>query len=211
MRLLIVEDSGFIIDSMVKLLAFVPSLTIIGQTASRDEALQAVSALHPDIVVLDLRIKDTADGMPNPEHGLTTLREMRRLNPSPKVIVFTWMPEERWFRPVAQAGAVGFVSKDSSSSEIITALQAVSSGMTAFTPSQIDLLQESTISVSEREYEVLSLLAKGLSDEEIGRQLGISGGTTRKHVEHLRSIFGVHNRVQLITAAQRAGLLPSEL
>src|SRR5262245_5598927 len=137
MRILIVEDSGYMTDSLMQLLALLPALTVVGQAASRAEALRAAAALRPDLVILDLRIKDTADGLPNAEHGLATLRDLQHLAPTPRVLVLSSLPGQQWLRPVAQAGALGFVSKDESSAAIITALQAMAGGMAAFTPAQL--------------------------------------------------------------------------
>lgn len=210
-RILIVEDSGYMTDSLRGLVGILPTMIIVGQATSRSEAVHQATTMHPALVILDLRIKDTPDGMPNADYGLDTLRELQRLNPSPKVLVLSSMPEQPWLRLVAQAGAVGFVSKDGSSAEIVTALRAICAGLVAFTPTQLRILQEPAMSVSPREYEVLRLLAEGLSDEEISQRLNISVRTVRKHVEHLRAIFGVHNRGQVVAAARRERLLPSEI
>jgi len=211
MRVLIVEDSGYMTDSLRRLLGLLPTMTIVGQAASWDEAVSAATALKPELVILDLKIKDTPTGATAPEHGLTTLQALRGLVPAPQVLVLSSMPEQPWLRLVAQAGAIGFVSKDSSSEAIIAALQAISAGMAAFTPAQLHILQQPRMTLSKREQEVLSLLAEGLSDEEIGQRLGIATGTVRKHVEHLRTTFGVSSRGQVVAAARREQLLPSEL
>jgi DNA-binding NarL/FixJ family response regulator len=210
MRVLIVEDSGYLTDSLMQLLGLLPALTVVGQATSRAEALRAASAQRPDLVILDLRIKDTADGLPNAEHGLATLRDLQHLEPSPRVLVLTSLPEQHWLRPMAQAGALGFVSKDDCSAAIITALQALAAGMAAFTPAQLQILRAPAITLSRREQEVLILLAEGLSNQALGERLGISVGTVRKHVEGLGAAFDVHSRGQVVAAARRERLLPSE-
>jgi DNA-binding NarL/FixJ family response regulator len=210
MRVLIVEDSGYLTDSLMHLLAPLPVLTVAGQAASRLEALRAAAALRPDLVILDLRIKDTCDGLPNAEHGLATLRDLQHLDIPPRVLVFTSLSEQQWLRVVAQAGALGFVSKDDSSAAIIAALQSMAGGMAAFTPAQLRTLRAPAVTLSRREQEVLILLAEGLSNQAIAERLGISVGTARKHVEGLCAAFSVHSRGQVVAAARRERLLPSE-
>jgi DNA-binding NarL/FixJ family response regulator len=210
-RVLIVEDSDFIADALGQLIALLPDLTIAGRATNRDTALAAVAASPPDLCILDLRIKDRPDGAPAPEHGLAVLQAMQRLARDTHVLVFSSLPERPWLRVAAQAGAVGFVSKDSSSSELVAALRAVIAGMVVFTPAQLQLLQQPAIEISRREREVLFLLAAGATNQEIAERLAISVGTVRKHVENMGALFGVHNRSQIVAAARRERLLPSDI
>jgi DNA-binding NarL/FixJ family response regulator len=210
MRVLIVEDSGYLTDALVRLLALRPAITVVGQAASRAEALRAATAQRPDLVILDLRIKDTDDGSPNPEHGLAALRDLQHLDPAPRVLAFTSLSEQHWLRAVAQAGAIGFVSKDLSSAAINTALDSIVAGMAAFTPAQMQLLRAPAITLSRREQDVLALLAEGLSNQAIGERLGISAGTARKHVERLCVAFNAHSRGQVVAMARHERLLPPE-
>lgn len=207
MRVLIVEDSGFMADALIQLISTIPDVTVVGQAVNQADAVALGIALQPDLVILDLQIKNSPYGESSPDHGLATLYELRSLERPPEVMVFSHMPEQPWLRTVAQAGAAGFISKDSSTTVIAAALQAIGAGMRAFTPAQMQILQQPKIALSRREREVLSLLADGLSNQDIATRLGISIGTARKHVENLCTAFGVNSRLQVVAAARRAGLL----
>ncbi len=207
MRVLIVEDSGFMADALMRLLSAHPGFTVVGQVVNRAEAISRAITLQPDLVILDLQIKDSPYGESSPEHGLATLHDLDRLTPRPEVLIFTHMPEQPWLRIVAQAGASGFVSKDSESDTIMMALQAIKSPMTAFTRVQRRLIDQPPISLSKREHDVLRLLAEGLGNQDIAARLNISVGTVRKHVENLCAAFGVNSRGQVVAAAHREGLI----
>jgi two-component system response regulator DesR len=210
MRVLVVEDSAYMADALVHLLNLLPDLAVAAQVSCQSEALFATIAHRPDLAILDLQIKECPGGAARPEHGIATIQALRRLFPKLRMLVFSMLPEKPWLRAAAQAGAVGFLSKNSSSTEIIAALQAIRNGMVAFTYDQLRLLQEPLVDTSKREREVLALLSTGLSNQEIAQQLGISVGTARKHVENLYSAFGVHTRGRLIALAYREGLVALE-
>jgi DNA-binding NarL/FixJ family response regulator len=210
MRTLIVEDSGYMADALTRLLALLPGLSVVGQAGSRAEALRLAAEHRPELVLLDLRIRGEPDGSPGPEYGVATLRALRHLVPAPIVVVLSSLPEQPWLRVIAEAGAVGFVSKDGTSEEILAAVQAVCAGGVAFTLQQLRSLQEPVMALSPREREVLACLADGLSNGEIGQHLGMSPATAHKHVEHLCALFGVHSRGQVVAAARREGLLAAD-
>lgn len=195
--------------ALAHLLGTLAGLTVVGQAADRAGAIHAAMSLHPELVILDLRIRDADNGPPSPDHGLATLRELVRLAVPPRVLVFSSLPETTWLRVVARAGAVGFMSKDTSTEVIITALQAICAGMSAFTTAQLQSMEAiSSIDLSPREREVLQLLAEGLGNQEIADRLTISAGTVRKHVERLCAAFGAHSRGQVVAVARREGMLP---
>ncbi len=207
MRVLIVEDSGYLAEALTRLLEMISGFTIVGRASNMAEAISLAVMTKPDLTVLDLQIKDTPYGDSKPDYGVATLRELQQLNPKPKVMVLSAMPEYPWLQIVAQEGAIGFVSKDSDSQEIIAALESVSAGRLAFTPAQWREIQLQPLPLSQREREVLRLLDEGLSNQDIADRLHISVGTVRKHVEHLRDRFGVKNRGQVVAAARRERLL----
>lgn len=206
-RVLIVEDGGFTADALRSLLELLPDLTVVGAVTNCAEALAAARETQPQLVLLDLRIKDTPIGTLSSDHGLAALSGLMQLEPAPRVLVLTSLPEQPWLHIVARAGALGFVSKDASSAAIVVAVRSLCAGGVAFTSAQLQLLQQRAPRLSKREREVLALLTEGLSNQQIAETLGISAGTARKHVENLCSVFGVHSRGQVVAAARRQGLL----
>lgn len=208
MRVLIVEDGGFITDALLSLLGLLPEITVVGTVTNASDAIEATCRTRPDLVILDMRIGAAPDqGLPAEKHGLTALRRLQAVKPAPRVLVFSSLPEHPWLHIIAEAGALGFVHKDESSAALITAIQSLRSGGVAFTSSQLRLLQQPRLMLSKREREVLLLLEEGLGNKEIADRLGISAGTVRKHVENLCNLFGVHSRGQVVAAARRSGAL----
>lgn len=206
-RLLIIEDSGFIADALAQLVQLLPHIHIVGHASTSEEALRMVQDYAPSMISLDLRIRSDAHHSANADHGLATLRLLREQYPALPVLVVTALPEQPWLRITAQLGAVGFVSKERSSEEILAAIQSVSAGMLAFTVAQLSFIRHHIVELSPREYAVLRLLAEGLSNHDIAGQLSISVGTVRKHVEHIFSNLQAHTRTQAIAMARQEGLI----
>jgi DNA-binding NarL/FixJ family response regulator len=206
-RLLIVEDSGFLADALQNLAAMLPTISILGHATNAADALALTAACAPTMVSLDLRISAVPDGVPHSDHGLAVLQQLKASIPSPQVVILSGLPEQPWLSITARAGAVGFVSKESSSAQIVTALTAVAAGLTAYTPAQLRVLASETPRLSQREYEVLRLLGEGLSNQQIAEQLQISIATVRKHVENVCDALGTRTRGQAVATARRSGLL----
>ncbi len=113
MRVLIVEDGGFITDALLSLLGLLPELTVVGTVTNASEAIEAACRTHPDLVILDMRIGEApGEGLPGEKHGLTTLHSLQAMNPAPRVLVFSSLSEHPWLHIIAEAGALGFVHKD---------------------------------------------------------------------------------------------------
>jgi len=206
-RLLIVEDSGFIADSLVHLAQLVPNLTIVGRVTSYAEVVSQMAHYPPTIVSLDLRICAMPGGSPHADHGLAALHHLVGTPCAPPVLICTSLSEQLWLRICARAGAAGFVGKEGSSAEIIAAMNAIIAGMVAFTPAQLRLLHDNHTNPSPREYQVLMLLAEGLSNNDIAARMQVSAGTVRKHVENLCNTLGVHTRGQAVAIARQKGLI----
>lgn len=207
MKILLVEDSPFIGQAMAELLGGIPDMQLAGHVQTFDDAVEFVQHQLPDMAIIDLRIPRQANTPPDAQIGLEMLAMLRSMVPDLPVVIFSSLPEVSWLRRVAQEGAVGFLSKDESSEAIQSALQAVAQGLSAFTVRQMRILQQRTVTISERELDVLRLLDRGMSNQEIAQQLRISSGTVRKHVERLREAFAAHTRGQVVALARQYGLL----
>lgn len=207
-RLLLVEDSSYMADAFQGLLALVPGLCLVGHAACYAEAIPLALRVQPDIAMVDLRIPFHPQTPPAPAHGLAVLRDLHSSLPQIKLLVLSSLPEQAGLVPAAQSGAVGYLSKDTSSAAIVSALQAVLAGRSAFTLDQLHMLQPGVgATLSPREREVLALLAEGASNQVIAVRLGISVGTARKHVERLCDFFQANSRGQVVAAAHQRGLL----
>lgn len=210
MQIGVVEDSGFLRDALVQVLASLPGVTVVGSAATVGEAIALAEHQRLDVVILDLRLRRGASDSAYPECGLEVLTILRACDPRPKVLVFSALAEDQWLPRVIQAGADGFVSKDSSTAQLLAGLHALCNGMCALTPQQIKLLGQHRSQVTPRERDVLRCLDEGLSNRSIADQLGISEGTVRKHIENLCARFAVHSRGQVIAAARKEHLLDSD-
>jgi two-component system, NarL family, nitrate/nitrite response regulator NarL len=208
MRVLIIEDSRFLADSIAKLVALLPEASVIGIAHNRSEALILAKNHAPTIAMLDLRIGSVAGEPPHTDHGLATLTQLMALAVPPRVLVITSLPEQPWMTLSAHAGAVGFVSKDGSAEQILAAVQAVAAGFAVFTPTQLHQFSSQPAQLSPRELEVFILLAEGMSNAAIAKQLNISVGTVRKHVENICISLDAHSRGQAVATGRRIGLIP---
>ncbi len=209
-QLLVVDDSGFIADAVSNLLQLVPEIGAIHTASTASEALAVLRRLDSAIVLLDLRIRGTSDdARPDASHGHALLRELHRAAPNVAVIMFTSAPEQQWLRTVAQDGAVGFLSKEGSSDQIVDVLRAVHHGRLGFTAEQLEELGTLVGDgiLSDRQIEVLRLLDRGLTNQQIAAHLGIQYRTACKHVENVLRAFRVTNRRLAVVEARKQGLI----
>jgi len=186
---------------------------VIGEAASGKEAIDLLKQVSPKIVLLDIRM---AGG-----DGLDALQAIKAEHPSVSVIMLTTYDNPTYMARAVAGGASGYVLKGVGGEELLTALQGVANGDMLLTASDLtrslrgisaevarskDLIKP----LSEREVEVLRLLATGLPNREIASILFISEATVKTHVEHIIQKLGVSDRVQAVVWAARHGLLPAE-
>jgi len=186
---------------------------VIGEAASGKEAIDLLKQVSPKIVLLDIRM---AGG-----DGLDALQAIKTEHPSVSVIMLTTYDNPTYMARAVAGGASGYVLKGVGGEELLTALQGVANGDMLLTASDLtrslrgisaevarskDLIKP----LSEREVEVLRLLATGLPNREIASILFISEATVKTHVEHIIQKLGVSDRVQAVVWAARHGLLPAE-
>ena len=190
-----------------------PDVTIIGEASSGHEAVGAALRLAPDVVVMDL---DMPDG-----DGEEATRELREVMPSARVLILTMHGEEERLLPLLRAGARGFLCKDAENEDLVDAIRVVASG---------DIYVRPTVSrrlaslkgephhpvnpqladferLSEREREVLRLVATGYNGPEIGRQLGIAAKTVDTYKQRIEEKLGISHRTGYVRFALMAGLL----
>ncbi|HEY78968.1 MAG TPA: response regulator transcription factor [Dehalococcoidia bacterium] len=207
-KVLIVDDHTLVRDGIRSLLALTADIEIVGEAANGREALEKVRRLTPDIVLMDLAMPIMS--------GLEATRRIRREFPATKVLALTQYDDSEYVIPVIEAGARGFVTKMSSSSELASAIQAVQRGDSFLSPSAaaalVDECQQKTVAegeqdpyqqLTDREREVLKLVAEGYTAREIAELLVVSPKTVDWYKSSLMNKLNIHNKIDLIKFAIR--------
>jgi DNA-binding NarL/FixJ family response regulator len=205
----IVDDHAFFRSGLRSLLAE-HDFPVVGEAATGEAALPLVERRRPEVVVMDLSMPGMS--------GVETTRALLRRLPEVVVLVVTVSATEADVLQALEAGASGYLLKDSAPDEIVRAVEAAVDGDTPLSPRVAGLivqrargrggeLDASTASLSEREVEVLRLLAEGLDNNEIALRLYLSPTTVKRHVSTIFSKAGVSNRVQAAIWAVRAGII----
>ena len=203
-RLLIVDDHPVVRDGLRGMLESQLDFEVAGEAGDGDEAVQQVEALKPDIVLMDLR-------MPVMD-GVTALGEIKANDPEVQVLVLTTYDSDADILPAIEAGAVGYLLKDSSREELYEGIRAAARGETVLAPAVAARLvgrmrAPAEEQLSSREVEVLQLVAEGESNSEIANHLHISQATVKSHLVNIFGKLGVSDRTAAVTVALRRGIL----
>jgi two-component system, NarL family, response regulator DevR len=208
-RTVIVDDHPVVREGLRAILEREPTVQVVGEAGNPLTALSVVEVLKPDIVLLDLRLGGESEKV-----GLELCRTMHTRFPSVRVLVLTTFINEQLVLEAVRSGARGYVLKDVDAIQLVKAIGAVRQGESAFdshaAAAVVRCLTSETPSIgdseslSEREREVLALVARGLSNQEVGVRLYISPTTVKFHLRNIMSKLGVHRRAEL---AWRAGRL----
>jgi DNA-binding NarL/FixJ family response regulator len=216
-RVLVVEDQVKILKSQLKLLEGSPDLEIVGTALSGEAALEEIDKLKPDVVLCDL-------GLPRMS-GIDVTRQVKAKHPAIEILIFTIFDDEEKVIDAVRAGAAGYLLKGAPTDKIVEAIKEVKGGGTVIQPNLARrLLKHFAVPVqsgperklqveppsrplSEREQEILQLIAKGVSNAEAAAVLGVSRATIRTHLEHIYQKLEVTNRVEAVTEGIRKGLI----
>ena len=206
-RLLIVDDHPVVRDGLHGMLDGQPDFDVVGEAGDGVEAVNLVGTLKPDIVLMDLR-------MPVMD-GVAALGEIKVLNPEVQVLVLTTYDSDADILPAIEAGAAGYLLKDSSRQELYDGIRAAARGETVLAPAVAARLvgkmrAPAEEQLSGREVEVLQLVAEGESNSEVAQQLHISQATVKSHLVNIFGKLGVSDRTAAVTAALRKGILRLE-
>jgi DNA-binding NarL/FixJ family response regulator len=200
-RLLIVDDHPVVRAGLISMLRRQSVLKVVGAAASGAEALAFAGRNGVDVILLDLRMPKLS--------GIETLQALRRIDPAPPVVILSSFDcEEEIYRAV-QAGAKGYISKDTSREELVAAIVAAHSGKTYFPQHIAGKLAERMLrsSLSPRELEILQALSKGLTNKDIGRMLEISQFTVRNHIKQITTKLEVSDRTEATRVAIQQGII----
>lgn len=180
-----------------------PDMEVVAEADNGEDAVTAFQVHQPDVVVLDLR-------MPK-KGGLETIQSLRQISNTARILVFSNYASGDEVYLAFRAGALGFVVKDMSLDHLLEAIRKVYQGSLYFPPEVSIRMNGRVIShLSPREAEVLSYIAKGLSNKEIGTKLNVVEGTIKLHVNSILAKLGVSDRTQAILAAVKRGIIQIE-
>jgi two-component system response regulator NreC len=211
-RVLVVDDHTIVRDGIRALLGLAGDIEVVGEAENGREALEKVRELVPDVVLMDV-------AMPTMD-GLEATRRIHREFPQTKVLALTQHDDREYVFSVVEAGAQGFISKTAASAEVVSGIRAVYRGDSFLSPSVARLMvehyregasvrrsQDPYGQLTDREREVLKLLAEGYSGQEIAEILVISPKTVEGHKTNLMSKLDIHNRIDLVKYALRKGII----
>lgn len=199
MKVLIVDDDALIRDGLKVLLELEEDFEVVGTASNGQEAYEQCQKLRPDLVLMDIR-------MPVMD-GVLSTKKIKSLAPDIKIVILTTFKDDEYIKDAVQSGAEGYILKNQSSDSIIESLRAVSKGNIVFEKevagSLSSMLKHNKKSaldqfeLTAREFEILRLVADGLSNKEIADQLYLSEGTTRNYVTGLLEKLQLRDRTQL--------------
>jgi DNA-binding NarL/FixJ family response regulator len=203
-RVLIVDDHPVVRDGLRALLDRADGFEVAGEAANGVDAVGRALAVRPDVVLMDLR-------MPGGD-GVTAIGQLAARGSSARVLVMTTYDSDADVLPAIQAGATGYLLKDAESADLLGAIRAAAGGETVLAPSVASRLVGTLRTppeepLSEREVEVLALIARGHSNREAARRLFISEATVKTHLLHVYAKLGVNDRAAAVAAGYDRGLL----
>ena len=203
---LLVDDHELIRDGLAGVFELEDDMTIVAQAGSVVEALKRYDELRPDVVVADLQLQDGT--------GLDIVRSVRKVSNTTGLVVLTMHSGDDQIFAAMQAGASGFVGKDAPSGEVIRAARHAAVSPRSFVCTGLvgAMMRRSAAEstrLSDREHEVLLLLADGLGAAQIGEKLYLSESTAKSHIARIYQKLGASNRAQALVTAMRIGLLSS--
>jgi DNA-binding NarL/FixJ family response regulator len=206
-RILVVDDHPIVRDGLAAVLSTQPDFEVVGEAASGPETIRHVTSLNPDVILLDLEMPDM--------DGVETLQHLREINPAVRVIVFTAFDTDERIVKAVQAGAQGYLLKGVPRDDIFNAIRVVHAGGALLQPVVASKLlrqvsrdqQPEPDALTERELDVLRLMAQGQMNKQIAAALVISERTVKFHVSAILSKLGAGNRTEAVTLAAQQGLI----
>jgi NarL family two-component system response regulator LiaR len=207
-RILLADDHAVVRQGLKMFLGLDSELEVVGEAADGAEAVRLARELRPDVVLMDLL-------MPRMD-GIAATAAIRQEMPDVEVIALTSVLEDASVVGAVRSGAIGYLLKDTDADELRRAIKAAAAGQVQLSPEAAARLMrevrapESPETLTDRETEVLRLLAEGWANKEIGRALSIGEQTVKTHVSSILAKLGVRSRTQAALYAAKLGLVPTE-
>jgi two-component system, NarL family, response regulator NreC len=212
LRILLGDDHTLVRHGVCKILEEQPDWEVVAQASDGRDAVKQALSLEPDVVVLDI-------GMPL-LNGIEAARQIARRLPRAHILILSMHSDEAYITQALQAGAKGYLLKDSADSELIRAVTAVAAGKSFFSPAVARVMLDDYVrhladkgivdryqSLSEREREIFQLIAEGHSNKEIAELLSVSPATVETHRARILQKLDVHNTAELVLYAVRRGVI----
>jgi DNA-binding NarL/FixJ family response regulator len=221
-RVMVVDDQVMIRDGLATLLSAAPDIEVVGLAGDGRAAVDLCRELSPDVVVMDVRMP-VLDGLAATAEIVGAPAEHDDAPTRPKVLILTTFDVDEYVYEALSAGASGFLLKDASGADLVTAVRVIAEGDALLAPSVTRRLIDDfarlkrqerpsgppPAALTPREVDVLRLVARGMSNAEIAEELTISPATAKTHVAHLLTKLDARDRIQLVIIAYQAGLCDS--
>ncbi len=212
-RVLLVDDHAIVRAGLRLLLESQPDMEVVGEAANGQEAIRGAQDLRPDVIVMDVAMPGL--------NGLEATRRLKEANLQVQILALTMHEDERYFFEMLHAGAAGYVVKGAPPSDLLQAIRCVYQGQAYLYPSLAKKLMEEYLSkardgregyddLTDREREVLRLIAEGKTSKEIADLLYLSVHTVERHRQNIMGKLQLHNRAELVKYAIRKGLIDVE-
>lgn len=206
--IMIVDDHAILRRGLISLMEVTHGIKVIGEATNGEEAIHLAKSLKPDVILMDLV-------MPGID-GIEAIKAIKQNNPESRILVLTSFSDDKKVFPAIKAGAMGYLLKDCSTQELIKAINDINQGQSSLHPTiarklmseinQPSELKPTEDPLSEREVEVLKLVARGFSNKQVAEMLTVSDGTVRIHVSNILNKLHLASRTQATLYALREGL-----
>ncbi len=209
-RILLADDHSIVRAGLRTLIATEPDLEVVGEAVEGSQAVTLAGSLHPDLILMDISLQGMS--------GIDALEAIKGKYPDIKVLMLTFHEDESLLRKALRAGACGYIIKRAAEAELLNAIRVVLQGDIYIHPSMTRMLlkditparnssREGENTLTNREVEILRMIAHGYTNNQIARQLSISVRTVEGHRANLMDKLNLHSRVDLVEYAEQHGIL----
>jgi two-component system response regulator NreC len=211
-RILLADDHTILRAGLKMMLNAQPDMEVVGEAQDGRQALQEAQRLQPDIILMDITMPDM--------NGIEATKQLKKVLPEVKVLILTMHEHEEYVFQALRAGASGYMLKEAADTDLISALRVIQSGQFYLSPAAQSVMvgdylqrvrtgeeKDSYSNLTEREREILKLVAEGYTNNQIAERLVISPKTVDTHRTHIMDKLNLHSRAELVKYAMRRGLL----
>jgi two-component system response regulator NreC len=211
-RILLADDHTILRAGLKMMLNAQPDMEIVGEAQDGRQSMQEAQRLQPDIILMDITMPDM--------NGIEATKQIKKLLPEIKILILTMHEHDEYIFQALRAGASGYMLKEAADTELISAIHIIQSGQFYLSPTAQSVMvgdylqrlrtgedKDSYSSLTEREREILKLVAEGYTNNQIAEQLVISPKTVDTHRTHIMDKLNLHSRAELVKYAMRRGLL----